>query len=73
MDLAEEWDEDIPPMTVLVFYKNGNMSPRGCAYYANAETQPTPEQIAEEKESVDMYENWDRVLNAFKADIPDTK
>lgn len=66
MDLAEEWDEDIPPMTVLVFNKDGKLSPNGCAYYADAETQPTPEQIAEEKASVAAYDKWDEVLKALK-------
>lgn len=71
MDLAEEWDEDISLMTVLVFDRRGNVSPRACAYFGDPETQPTPEQIAEEKASVDVYDKWDKVLNAFRADTPD--
>ena len=71
MDLAEEWDEDIPPMTVLVFDRHGNASPRACAYFGDSETQPTPQQIEEEKASVAAYDKWDKVLDAFKADIPD--
>lgn len=71
MDLAEEWDEDIPPMTVLVFDRHRKVSPKACAYFGDPETQPTPQQIAEERASVDMYDKWDKVLNAFKADIPD--
>ena len=66
MDLAEEWDEDIPPMTVLVFDRHGNVSPRACAYFGDSETQPTPEQIEEEKASVTAYDKWDEVLKALK-------
>ena len=71
MDLAEEWDEDIPPITVLVFDRHGNASPRACAYFGDSETQPTPQQIKEEKASIAVYDKWDKVLDAFRADIPD--
>ena len=73
MDLAEEWGEDIPPMTVLVFDKHGHASPRACAYFGDPETQPTSQQIEEEKAEIAAYDKWDKVLDAFRSDIPDEK
>ena len=70
-DLEEEWDESIPPIYVLVFKTDGKSTSKACEYFGDQETQPTPQQIKEVKRSVDAYGNWDKVLEAFRVDIPD--
>ena len=65
--LAEEWGEEIPPITALVFNQDGSASKWICEYLTgDAEVQPTLQQIAELAASVAAYDKWDKVVEAFR-------
>ena len=65
--LEEEWDEKIPKINVLVFKENSTITSWACEILTGDEkTQPTVKEIAEHAASVANYENWDKVLAAFK-------
>lgn len=64
--LKAEWDEEIPPITCLVFLGTGKASEWTCRYLTgNPETQPTPQQLKKVKEDVAEYDKWDKVLEYF--------
>ena len=66
-DLEKEWNENIPPITALVFDNRENSSKWVCKRLTgNSETQPTPEQIEKVREDVAAYDKWDKVLEYFK-------
>ena len=65
--LEVEWDEQIPKINALVFRSDGTASPLVCGMLSgDTDMQPTVKQIAEHAASVANYENWDKVLAAFK-------
>ena len=68
-NLKEEWGEDIPPITALVF-KNGERSTEwSCqCLTGNPEKQPTSQQIENLKADVAAYDKWDKVLEYFRND-----
>lgn len=67
--LEDEWSESIPPITALVFNSDGNASKWACQEFTGSdENQPTLQQITELAASVAAYENWDKVVEAFRKD-----
>ena len=68
-NLKKEWNENIPPITALVFDNHENSSEWACERLTgNRETQPTPEQIEKVREDIAAYDKWDKVLEAFRKD-----
>ena len=65
--LEEEWGEDIPPITALVFKKGDSASKWACERLTgNPKKQPTPQQIEKLKADVADYDKWDKVLEALR-------
>lgn len=65
--LEEEWDESIPPITVLVFNTDGYASKWTCEVLTgDGDVQPTAKQVAKLVASVAAYDKWDKVLKALK-------
>lgn len=71
--LKDEWQENIPPITICVFDGNGD-----CAKWARENffenKSPTAQQIAEIADAIATYDKWDEVLEvlrqeAFEASI----
>ena len=69
-DLSEEWGEDIPMINVFMFNRNGKCTSYVCQeiFGCDEGEQPTPRQIAEYAKKIATYENWDKVLEAFRKD-----
>ena len=65
--LGEEWGEDIPPITALVFNQDGSAGKWVCEELTGDSTvQPTLQQIAKLAASVAAYDKWDKVLEALR-------
>ena len=65
--LEEEWGEDIPPITALVFKEDSSVSEWACERLTgNPKKQPTPQQIEKLKADVAAYDKWDKVLEALR-------
>ena len=69
-DLSEGWGEDIPMINVFMFNRNGKCTSYVCKeiFGCDEGEQPTPRQIAEYAKKIATYENWDKVLEAFRKD-----
>ena len=68
--LEEEWSEDIPPITILVFNQDGSASQWACeTLTGDGAVQPTLQQMAELAASVAAYDKWDKVLAAFRQGV----
>jgi hypothetical protein len=66
-NLKEKWNESIPPITALVFDNHGRSSTWVCGCLTgDRNKQPTPQQIEEVRESVAVYDKWDKVLEYFR-------
>ena len=70
LDLSEAWDEDIPRINAFMFESPGKCSKYVCPeiFGCDYEAQPTPFQIAEYAKKIATYENWDKVVEAFRKD-----
>ena len=70
LDLSDAWDEDIPRINALMFDRFGKCTSYPCEeiFKCNEEEQPSARQIAECAQKVAAYENWDKVLKAFRED-----
>ena len=68
--LSRDWDEDIPCINAFMFEDPGKCSEYVCPeiFGCDYKTQPTPRQIAEHAKKIATYENWDKVLEAFRKD-----
>ena len=68
--LSEAWDEDIPRINAFMFEDPGKCSKYVCpeVFGCDYEAQPTPLQIAEYAKEISTYENWDKVVEAFRKD-----
>ena len=68
--LSEVWDEDIPRINAFMFDRHGKCSDYVCAEIFGCEEgqQPSPFQIAEYAKKIATYENWDKVVEAFRKD-----
>ena len=65
--LSEEWGEEIPPITALVFNQDGSAGKWVCEQLTgDGEVQPTLQQIAALAASVAAYGKWDKVVEAFR-------
>ena len=65
--LEAEWDEEMPKINALVFKDEGIATTWVCEILTNDKNkQPTAQQIAELTATVANYDNWDKVLEAFK-------
>lgn len=65
--LEEEWGENIPPITALVFNTDGRAPKWSCEVLTgDGGVQPTAKQVAELATSVAAYDKWDKVLKALK-------
>ena len=65
--LEEEWGESIPPITALVFNRDGSASKWTCETLSgDGDVQPAARQIAKLATSVAAYDKWDKVLAAFR-------
>ena len=66
--LSEVWDEDIPRINAFMFEHPGICSKYVCPeiFGCDYETQPTPLQISEYAKKIATYENWDKVVEAFR-------
>ena len=65
--LEEEWGENIPPITALVFKTDGTATKWVCETLTGyGQIQPTAKQIAELTASVTAYDRWDEVLKTLK-------
>jgi len=66
-NLKKEWSESIPPITALVFKRNGKLSEWVCELLTgNPQEQPTSQQIKKVRKDVAAYDKWDKVLEYFK-------
>ena len=68
--LSEEWDEDIPRINAFMFNRRGKCTSYICAEVFDCDDgeQPSPLQIAEYAKKIATYENWSKVLEAFRKD-----
>ena len=70
-ELQDEWGEDIPDINAFVLTGTGKFSSWVCEYVfevEDEEDQPSAQQVAELRASVETYDNWDRVVEAFRED-----
>ena len=70
-ELQDEWGEDIPDINAFVLIGTGKFSSWVCEYVFEVEDeegQPSAQQVAELRASVETYDNWDRVVEAFRED-----
>ena len=68
--LSEEWDEDIPHINAFMFNRYGKCTSYICAEVFDCDEgeQPSPRQIAEYAKNIATYDNWDKVVEAFRKD-----
>ena len=68
--LSEEWGEDIPRINAFMFNRRGKCTSYVCEEIFDCDDgeQPTPLQIAEYTKKIATYENWDKVVEAFRKD-----
>jgi hypothetical protein len=68
--LSEEWGEDIPQINVFMFNLDGECTSYVCEeiFGCDEGKQPSPRQIAEYAKKIVTYENWDKVVEAFRKD-----
>ena len=68
--LSEAWDEDIPRINAFMFECFGRCTSYVCdiIFGCDAGPQPSPFQIAEYAKRIATYENWDKVVEAFRQD-----
>ena len=68
--LSEAWDEDIPRINAFMFERFGRCTSYVCEiiFGCDAGQQPSPFQIAEYAKRIATYENWDKVVEAFRQD-----
>ena len=65
--LEEEWGEQIPPITALVFNQDGSAGKWVCEQLTgDGDVQPNLQQIAKLAAPVASYDKWGMVLEAFK-------
>lgn len=65
--LKEEWNEEIPPITALVFNTDGSAPKWVCQILTgDSNLQPSLQQIAELSANVASYEKWNKVLEELK-------
>ena len=69
-DLSAEWDEDIPQINVFMFNLDGECTSYVCEeiFGCDEGEQPTAFQIAKYAKKIATYENWDKVVEAFRQD-----
>ena len=67
-ELSEEWGEEIPQINVFMFNLDGECTSYVCEkiFGCDEGEQPTPRQIAEYAKKIATYENWDKVVEAFR-------
>ena len=69
--LSAEWEEDIPHINAFMFITgSGECSSYICenVFGCDEGEQPSPRQIAEYAKKIATYENWDKVVEAFRKD-----
>ena len=69
--LSEEWGEDVPHINAFMFITgSGECSSYICenVFGCDDGEQPSPRQIAEYAKKIATYENWDKVVEAFRKD-----
>ena len=69
--LSAEWGEDIPHINAFMFITgSGECSSYICenVFGCDEGEQPSPRQIAEYAKKIATYENWDKVVEAFRKD-----
>ena len=70
-ELSEEWNEDIPHINAFMFLTDsGKCSGYICqeVFGCDEGEQPSPRQIVEHAKKIATYENWDKVVEAFRKD-----
>ena len=68
--LSEEWGEEVPHINAFMFNRHGECSAYICTEIFGCDDgeQPAPLQIAEYAKEIATYENWDKVVEAFRQD-----
>ena len=68
--LSEEWGEEVPHINAFMFNRHGGCSAYICAEVFDCDEgqQPSPRQVAEYAKKIATYENWDKVVEAFRKD-----
>ena len=70
-ELSKEWGEEVPHINAFMFLTDsGECTSYICdkIFGCDEGEQPTPRQIAEYAKKIATYENWDKVLEAFRKD-----
>ena len=68
-ELRDEWGEDIPNINAFVLKGDDTFTSWVCEYIfvvEDEDEQPSPQQVSELRASINAYDKWDKVLEAFR-------